>query len=80
MRTEWDKVSKRFPYWALESAISGLGSACDATTLREMNEFFATRPAPGAERRIRNAKERIETCVAFRDAQHPALARFLARK
>jgi len=80
MRTQWDQVSKRFPYWALESAISGLGTSCDAGTLREINEFFATRPAPGAERRIRVAKERIETCVAFRDAQRPALQRFLSGK
>ena len=73
-------MSKRFPYWALESAIGGLGTSCDPETQREMNEFFATRPAPGAERRIRIAKERVETCVAFRDAQRPALARFLAMK
>jgi len=80
IRTQWDQVSKRFPYWALESAVSGLGTACDPATLREINDFFATHPAPGAERRIRVAKERIETCVAFRDAQRPALQHFLAGK
>lgn len=80
MRTQWDHVSKRFPYWALESAVGGLGSACDPATLRELNEFFANRPTPGAERRIRAAKERIETCVAFRDAARPALEHFLPRK
>ena len=80
MRTEWDHVARRFPYWALEAAVGGLGTACDAATQSEMNEFFAKHPAPGAERRIRIAKERVETCVAFRDAQRPALERFLTRK
>jgi aminopeptidase N len=80
IRTRWDEVSKRFPYWALESAVAGLGTSCDAGTQREIDAFFATHPAPGAERRIRITKERVETCVAFRAAQRDALQRFLARK
>jgi len=80
MRTQWDQVSKPFPYWLLESAMGGLGSGCDAGLQHEIDEFFATRPTPGAERRVRISKERIETCVAFRDAQRPALTRYLAGK
>ncbi len=77
MRTKWSEVSKRFPYWALEAAVGGLSSACDAKTLKEMDEFFAANPAPGAERRIRSAKEAIEICTAYREMQSPALADYL---
>ncbi len=79
MRTKWSEVSKHFPYWALESAVGGLSAACDAKTEKEIDEFFAAHSAPGAERRLRAAKEQIEICTAYREMQAPALARYLAK-
>jgi aminopeptidase N len=78
MRTHWDEVSRKLP-WSLGTIVSGLGSGCEPATLREINDFFSTHHAPGAERRIRVASEELETCIAFKDGQAGELAAFLAQ-
>jgi aminopeptidase N len=80
LRTNWDEVSKRLPYWALQGAIGEIRTACDPETQKEVEEFFRTHRAPGAERRVRAALEQIETCTAFRQTQAPALGELLAGK
>lgn len=59
------------------SIVAAVGTFCDAEAARQVDRFFAAHPVPDASRTLLQARERIRSCVALRDAQAPRLAAWL---
>ena len=55
------------------------GQFCDAKMRDESQEFFAAQNIPGAERPLRNAKDRVNSCIALRSLQQNNLAEYLKK-
>jgi aminopeptidase N len=53
------------------------GQFCDAKMRDESQAFFAAQNIPGAERPLRNAKDRVNSCIALRSLQQNNLAVYL---
>jgi len=60
--------------------VSALGSFCDARTRDDIREFFAAHPVPSAARSLGETIERIDHCIALRDAQTPLVTEWLASR
>lgn len=58
---------------------AALGSFCDAAVRDDIRTFFSTHPLPGGERALAQSMERINGCLALKDAQRDALTRWLTR-
>ena len=55
------------------------GQFCDAKMRDESLEFFAAQHIPGTERPLRNAKDRVNSCIALRSLQQNNLSEFLKK-
>jgi aminopeptidase N len=55
------------------------GQFCDAKMRDESQAFFAALNIPGAERPLRNAKDRVNSCIALRSLQQNNLADYLKK-
>jgi aminopeptidase N len=55
------------------------GQFCDAKMRDESQEFFAAQQIPGSERPLRNAKDRVNSCIALRSSQQNNLAEYLKK-
>jgi puromycin-sensitive aminopeptidase len=53
------------------------GVFCDAKMRDEAQEFFAAQHIPGTERPLRNAKDRVNSCIALRSLQQANLSAYL---
>jgi len=65
MKTNWPTLQKTAVSFGGGGAVSALDSFCDADHRREIAQFFAQNPAPGAERTVKKTLENIDNCVAF---------------
>jgi hypothetical protein len=55
------------------------GVFCDAKMRDESQEFFAAQHIPGTERPLRNARDRVNSCIALRMLQQNNLSDFLKK-
>jgi aminopeptidase N len=55
------------------------GVFCDAKMRDESQEFFAAQHLPGTERPLRNAKDRVNSCIALRSLQQNNLSEYLKK-
>ncbi len=55
------------------------GQFCDAELRDDSQQFFASQNIQGAERPLRNAKDRVNACIDLRAIQRPNLAAFLGK-
>ena len=56
------------------------GYFCDARTRDEIQKFTAAHPTPGSERQDAQAIERLNSCIAFREAQQAKLDSWLEQQ
>jgi aminopeptidase N len=56
------------------------GQFCDAELRDDSQQFFASQNIQGAERPLRNAKDRTNACIELRATQRPNLAAFLGKQ
>jgi len=81
IKREWTQFSQKAdPFQGLPGVIRALGSMCTAERAADVRAFFAANPVPSAERSIRQALERIDTCVAFRATHTGPLVEWLDRQ
>jgi hypothetical protein len=52
---------------------------CDAKMRDETQEFFAAQHIPGTERPLRNARDRVNACIALRTLQQANLSAYLKK-
>ncbi len=55
------------------------GDFCDAKLRDDSQQFFAGQNIPGAERPLRNAKDRVNACIDLKETQRGNLAAFLRK-
>ncbi len=80
LQARWTAIQEKTGEFVGNTVIvGGLSAFCDADTLDEATRFFAAHAVPDAERTLRQALERIRSCVALSEAQRPRLAAWLAR-
>lgn len=58
---------------------AALGSFCDAAVRDDIRTFFTTHPLPSGERALAQSMERINGCLALKEAQRDELTRWLTR-
>jgi aminopeptidase N len=57
--------------------VAAAGQFCDAKSRDAIAAFFAAHPLPGAIRTLQQTIERIDNCIALREAQTPAVTAWL---
>lgn len=80
VQEHWANIEKLGGPYAAAAIVQATGSFCDATMRDEVNSFFNTHPAPGAERSLKQATERMNYCAEMRTQQQQPLASWLKEK
>ena len=65
-------------FQGIPTIVQATSSFCSTKAAADVKSFFATHPVDSAERSIRQAIERIESCAALRARQAEPLSRWLA--
>jgi aminopeptidase N len=79
VKENWDTLTKALGIFQGIPRIAGaVGAFCTREKRAEVEQFFKEHPVPAAERTLRQAFERIESCVAVKDRQAPAASSWLA--
>ncbi|WP_338863984.1 M1 family metallopeptidase [Myxococcus stipitatus] len=81
LRENFDTLRGRLPRDISTWLLSSGGVFCDAGHREEVAHFFGPRAADfeGGERALAQSLERVDQCIAQREALRPGLTRFLAR-
>ena len=81
VRDRWtDVIAHTDPAFGTSNLLGGLGSFCDTGAADELESFFKTHDARGAERTVRQTIEQVRSCAALKTAQSPKLAEWLAKQ
>ena len=78
VKRQWPKLVERLGlFQGIPTIVNATGSFCTAAAAADVKRFFADHPIPSAERTVRQAIERIESCAAVKARQSPG-ARLVA--
>jgi aminopeptidase N len=77
VRSNWAQIKAKSSVWSAAGIVNATSSFCDASIVPAVQQFFQQANLPGTERTLRQSVERINECSQFRQAQQPALAKFL---
>ena len=80
LKDHWSNLAPKVTSFGGAGAISGLGTACSADFHDDVQNFFSSHPAPGAERAVQQSLERIDECLRFKKAQEASLQQWLGRR
>ncbi len=81
MKAHWTELLPKLSIsFADQGLVSSLSSFCDAGMREDIKEFFAANPRPAAARALTQTIEGINTCVALRTKQGPALTDWFAQE
>jgi aminopeptidase N len=79
VKENWDTLTRTLGIFQGIPRIAGaVGGFCTREKRAEVEQFFKEHPVPAAERTLRQAFERIESCVAVKDRQAAAASSWLA--
>jgi aminopeptidase N len=79
VEAEWGALTEKLgTFQGIPQVVAGTQHFCSAESAREVKAFFAAHPVPAADRALRQAIERIESCAALASRQAPALTKWLA--
>jgi aminopeptidase N/puromycin-sensitive aminopeptidase len=77
VRAHWSDIEKVGGGFTSGEVVSSTSSFCDAGLRDEVQDFFATHKVPTAERRLKQAIERMDYCVDLKARQTPQLSSWL---
>jgi len=77
VRDNWPAIKAKSSVWSAAAFVRTTAAFCDAQIAPEVQQFFQTAQLPGSERALRQSLERLNECSQFRQAQQPALAKYL---
>jgi aminopeptidase N/puromycin-sensitive aminopeptidase len=80
MKGHWTDLAEKVSSFGGGGAVSALGNVCNAQMRDDVQQFFSTHPAIGAERTLRLSLERIDTCLKFKQLQQPSMTEWLAQQ
>ena len=79
VKENWDLLTKTLGVFQGIPRIAGaVGAFCTREKRIEVQQFFKEHPVPAADRTLRQAVERIDSCVALKERQAPAASAWLA--
>jgi len=79
VKENWETLTKTLGVFQGIPRIAGtVGAFCSREKRAEVERFFKEHPVPAAERTLRQAFERIDSCVAVKERQAPAASSWLA--
>jgi aminopeptidase N len=77
IKAHWPDVEKKITMSSGGEIITATRSACDTATRDDVQQFFTQHKIPSAERTLRQAVERINSCTSYRERQQGNLAAWL---
>jgi aminopeptidase N len=78
VKAQWPTLTKKLgTFQGIPVIVGATGGFCSTAAAEDVRQFFARNPPPSADRRLRQALERIESCAAFAGRQSPAFAAWL---
>lgn len=80
LKENWPDLSTKVVSSGGRRAIPALGAACNAPFRDDVRQFFATHPAPGAERALTQALEQMEACLTMRERNADALRKWMSER
>jgi aminopeptidase N/puromycin-sensitive aminopeptidase len=78
IKSNWDKVQAQLTTEMGGYLVSSTGSFCSAEMRDDVQSFFATHKVAATDRALKQAVERINGCIEFRNLQEPNLKKWLA--
>jgi aminopeptidase 2 len=78
-KTHFGAIQKKVDPYTLVAFTQISGAFCDAKLRDESQEFFAKQQLAGSERILRNAWDRVNSCIELRSLQQENLAAFLKK-
>jgi aminopeptidase N len=78
LKDHWSALDEKVTSFGGNGAVSALGSSCSTEVRDDIKQFFSTHTAPGAERTVQQSLERIDNCIAFKQAQGSSMNTWLA--
>jgi aminopeptidase N len=79
VKENWETLTRTLGIFQGIPRIAGaVGAFCSREKRAEVEQFFKAHPVPAAERTLRQAFERIDSCVAVRERQASAASSWLA--
>jgi aminopeptidase N len=81
VKQHWSELAPKFSISAGDTrVVSSLESFCDPASRDDIKRFFAAHKLPAASRTLDQTLERINTCIAIKEKQSPALQTWLASR
>src|SRR6185437_4784500 len=80
LKGHWSDLAAKVTSFGGAGAISALGNACTLEMHDDVQQFFQTHPAPGAQRAVKQSLQRIQDCVAFKREQQQSMEQWLSRQ
>jgi aminopeptidase N len=80
MKAHWNDLAEKVSSFGGGGAVSALGNACNTQMRDDVQQFFSTHRATGAERTLQQSLERIDTCLKFKQLQQKSMTEWLAEQ
>jgi len=77
MKQNWPSLQKKVVSFGGGPAMQALGNACDTAFRDDVTDFFKKNRAPAAEWSVKQAIEKIDNCIAFRELQQSKMQEWL---
>jgi aminopeptidase N len=78
LKDHWDSLAVKVTSFGGRGAVSALGDFCSVKERDDVQQFFASRRPPGAERALKQSLERMNDCLEFKQAQETNMTKWLA--
>jgi aminopeptidase N len=79
VRSHWPEVEKKITMSSGADIVAAARHFCDATRRDEVQQFFSEHRVPSAERVLKQATERINACISYREKQQANLSTWLGQ-
>ena len=80
IKSHWPDVEKKITMSSGAEIINASGTFCDAGHRDDVQQFFTEHKVPSAERVLKQATERINACIRYRDNKQGDLAAWLGKQ
>jgi hypothetical protein len=77
LKAHWDSLAEKVATFGGRGAVSALAGFCSVEMRDDIQQFFTSHRAPGAERALRQSLERINSCIEFKQLQGGNMQKFL---
>jgi len=77
LKAHWDSLAEKVASFGGRGAVSALAGFCSVEMRDDIQQFFTTHRAPGAERALKQSLERINSCIEFKQLQGGNMQKFL---